>query len=167
VKKHLFVLALCLFAASILPGCAFSASSGQESGASADAGYSPFESPTDGDAEPDGSGVDLDLTVLSSTMAYSEVYNMMANPQDYKGKTIKVNGWYYASYNDETGESYHFVIVADAAACCQQGIEFVWNGPADYPENLSQIEITGVFSSYESGGYTYYYLAADSVALLD
>ena len=37
-------------------------------------------------------GVDFDLTRLSSTMVYSEVYNMMNAPGDYIGKTIKMTG---------------------------------------------------------------------------
>lgn len=36
--------------------------------------------------------VDVDLTRLSSTMVYSEVYNMMTVPGDYIGKTIKNDG---------------------------------------------------------------------------
>ena len=36
--------------------------------------------------------VDADLTRLSSTMVYSEVYNMMYTPGDYIGKTIKMTG---------------------------------------------------------------------------
>ena len=38
-------------------------------------------------------GVDVDLTRLSSTMVYSEVYNMMNAPGDYIGKTIKMTGY--------------------------------------------------------------------------
>ncbi len=37
-------------------------------------------------------GIDVDLTKLSSTMVYSEVYNMMYTPDDYIGKTVKMNG---------------------------------------------------------------------------
>ena len=36
--------------------------------------------------------VDLDLTQLSSTLIYSEVYNMLITPDDYKGKNIKMKG---------------------------------------------------------------------------
>ena len=33
-------------------------------------------------------GGDVDLTVLSSTMVYSEVYNMMVSPDNYKGGSM-------------------------------------------------------------------------------
>lgn len=36
--------------------------------------------------------LDVDLTTLSSTMVYSEVYNMMYEPDRYLGKRIKMNG---------------------------------------------------------------------------
>ena len=38
-------------------------------------------------------GVDVDLTVLRSTMVYSEVYTMLYNdPAHYLGKTVKARG---------------------------------------------------------------------------
>ena len=50
-------------------------------------------------------GVDVDLTALSSTMVYSEVYNMLYfYPEDYYGKTVKMTGLFnvYQSV-DENG----------------------------------------------------------------
>ena len=114
--------------------------------------------------------VDVDLTALSSTMIYAEVYNIMTNPDDYMGKTIKMTGPYNASYYDETGLYYHYVVVEDAASCCQQGLEFVWNGehtyPDDYPESNSKIEVVGVFCSYDEFGTTYYCLSVDDISVL-
>ena len=40
----------------------------------------------------DAPGVDVDLTKLSSTMVYSEVYNMVNTPEDYTGKTVRMTG---------------------------------------------------------------------------
>jgi hypothetical protein len=115
--------------------------------------------------------VDVDLTVLSSTMVYSEVYNMMVNPDVYLGKTIKVIGPYYAGqlvYGTE--KYYHFVVISDATACCQNGIEFIWDDnshvyPDEYPKDNTVIEITGVFSSYEESGNTYYYLKTNGITI--
>ena len=119
--------------------------------------------------KPTTSGtVDVDLTVLSSTMIYAEVYNMMTKPDDYMGKTIKMSGPYYASYYDQTDQYYHYVIIEDATACCQQGLEFVWNGdhayPDDYPKDQARIEVVGVFGRYDELGQTYYYLDVDDVS---
>ena len=34
----------------------------------------------------------VDLTALSSTMVYAEVFAMMSSPEDYVGKTVKMQG---------------------------------------------------------------------------
>ena len=113
----------------------------------------------------------IDLTVLSSTMIYAEVYNIMAHPNEYMGKTIKMSGPYYASYYEVTDLYYHYVVIEDATACCQQGLEFKWNGehkfPDDYPDESTKIEVTGVFSSYDELGRTYYYIAVDDISILE
>ncbi|MDR0221101.1 MAG: hypothetical protein LBI54_06845 [Lachnospiraceae bacterium] len=114
--------------------------------------------------------VDVDLTEMSSTMVYAEVYNITNNPDKYMGKTIRMSGPYQPSYFDETGLYYHYVIVEDAAACCASGLEFVWSGehvfPDDYPAVQAKIEVTGVFGSYDELGVTYYYLAVDRIVVL-
>ncbi len=104
-------------------------------------------------------GVDVDLTVLSSTMVYSEVYNMMVNPNSYVGKTVRMRGSYSGFY-DETSDNYYFAcIIQDATACCSQGIEFVltddYTYPDDYPEDGDIITVTGVFDTYLEGEYMY------------
>ena len=114
--------------------------------------------------------IDVDLTELSSTMVYSEVYNMMNKPEDYVGKTIKIEGTYYASYWQDTGKYYHCVMISDAAACCQNGIEFVWDNdthvyPDEYPPDNTVIELTGVFELYEEMGETYCYLKTDDITV--
>jgi translation initiation factor 1 (eIF-1/SUI1) len=116
------------------------------------------------------SEVDVDLTSLSSTMVYAEVYNMMINPEEYIGKTIKISGQYYASWFEETEQYYHGVIISDATACCSEGLEFIWDDnthtyPDEYPEDYTEVEIIGVFDSYEELGSTYYYIATDDITV--
>ena len=103
--------------------------------------------------------LDVDLTRLSSTMVYSEVYNMMYTPDDYIGKTVKMKGQ-FAYYEDpETKKQYFACIIADATACCSQGLEFILTGehtyPNDYPEVYSDITVTGTFETYEENGFKY------------
>ena len=104
-------------------------------------------------------GIDVDLTVLSSTMVYSEVYNMMVSPEQYIGKTVKMDGL-FAYYHDEATGNYYFAcIIQDATACCAQGIEFVltedYTYPDDYLEADAEICVVGVFDTYEENGNTY------------
>lgn len=103
--------------------------------------------------------LDVDLTKLSSTMVYSEVYNMMYTPDDYIGKTVKMEGQ-FAYYEDpETKAQYFACIIADATACCSQGLEFILTGehtyPNDYPELGSEITVTGTFEVYTENGFQY------------
>lgn len=104
-------------------------------------------------------GIDIDLTSFSSTMVYSEVYNMMVSPESYIGKTVKMEGA-FASYHDEASDAYYFAcIIADATACCSQGMEFVltddYTYPDDYPEEGGDICVVGVFDTYQEGDQTY------------
>jgi len=114
--------------------------------------------------------VDVDLTILSSTMVYAEVFNIMSKPDNYLGKTIKLNGLFYSSYYDENNTMYYYVVITDATSCCPQGLEFIWNGerkyPEDYPEERSKIEVTGIFSSYDEFGETYYHLLVEDLRIL-
>ena len=99
---------------------------------------------------------DLNLAFMSSTVIYSEIYNMMMEPEDYAGKTIRVQGL-FSTGDGKDGELIFGVIVPDATACCVQGIEirregdYVW--PDDYPENGEPIVVQGVLS-YEKEEYT-------------
>ena len=115
--------------------------------------------PTTSKPAQSADGIDVDLTKLSSTMVYSEVYNMMVSPDNYTGKTVKMNGA-FAYYEDpETKKQYFACIIADATACCSQGLEFILTGehtyPNDYPELNSEITVTGIFETYEENGFKY------------
>ena len=103
--------------------------------------------------------VDIDLTVLSSTMVYSEVYNMVSSSENYIGKTVKMKGP-FAYFHDEGTDNYYFAcIIKDATACCAQGIEFVLTDdyvyPDDYPQVDEEICVVGVFDTYREGNYIY------------
>lgn len=112
---------------------------------------------------PEGYGsygtADIDLSYMSSTMVYTQVYNMMTTPEDFAGYTIKVNGM-FAYYYDELWEEYYYaVIVMDATACCAQGIEFALTDadlrtfPEDYPEAGEYVTVVGVYNQFYSEEY--------------
>ena len=58
--------------------------------------------------------MDVDLTLLSSTMVFSEVYNMMVSPEDYMGKIIRMEGQYVPYHDDKTGKDYFACIIQNA-----------------------------------------------------
>lgn len=103
--------------------------------------------------------VDLDLTTLSSTMVYSEVFNMMMEPMAYEGQTIKMDGNCAIYTDEETGNTYYTCVVQDATQCCSQGLEFLLDSEQyaldDYPADGDPIVIKGTFSTYEEDGGTY------------
>jgi len=108
--------------------------------------------------EPDPS-VDIDLTAMSGTMVYSEVYNMMTSPSDYVGKKIKMQGQFVIFDDDTTGHTYYACIIQDATACCAQGVEFQtsdkYHFPDDYPQDGEDITVKGVFQTYTEGDTLY------------
>ena len=146
-------------------------SSDEESSASAEIIPTPKEQETPGESKPSqpaADGVEVDLTVLSSTMVYSEVYNMLYNdPAHYLGKTVKVSGKFSIYQLVTNGVLQpdpvsYACIISDAAACCAEGMEFVLEGdytyPDDYPELGTEITVIGEFQSYEENGMTWYHL---------
>lgn len=146
-------------------------SSNEEASASAESIPTPKEQETPGKSKPSQSyagKVDVDLTVLSSTMVYSEVYNMLYNdPAHYLGKTVKARGEFsiYQLVTDgvlQPDPVSYACIISDAAACCAEGMEFVLEGdltyPDDYPELGTEITVIGEFQSYEENGMTWYHL---------
>ncbi|MBQ7160394.1 MAG: hypothetical protein IJR90_01660 [Clostridia bacterium] len=120
-------------------------------------------------ANTSSDAIDVDLTKMNSTMVYSEVSNMLSEPEKYIGKTVRMKGQFNASYFEGTGNYYYYVVIADATACCAQGIEFVWEGehnyPDDFPKNGDEVIVTGVFGQYDELGITYNYVSTDGITL--
>ena len=96
---------------------------------------------------------DVDLTQMSSTMVYASVYNMVSEPEKYKGKCVRMSGTFYNFYDEYTEENINACLIEDATACCQQGVEFVLKDPNGYPADLTPITVTGTFETYEKNGY--------------
>lgn len=103
--------------------------------------------------------IDLDLTTMSSTMVYSEVYNIMCYPDEYREKCIKMSGTCSIFEDLTTGQLYYACIIQDATQCCQQGIEFNLQDsyiyPDDYPENGQEVTVVGIFETYAEDGVLY------------
>lgn len=164
--KRLFCLLLAVCMVVSLCACGKDAERDTERGASAS---EPQPSPAITEPpQASADGAEVDLTVLSSTMVYSEVYNMLYNdPAHYLGKTVKARGGFsiYQLVTDgvlQPDPVSYACIISDAAACCAEGMEFVLKGdltyPDDYPELGAEITVIGEFQSYEENGMTGYHL---------
>ena len=108
-----------------------------------------------------GESAFVDLTALSSTMVYAEVFAMMSSPEDYVGKTVKMQGIFskgqlYAAGSLNDGGTVFACVIQDATACCAQGIPFELAGdhtyPQDYPELGDTITVVGTFEIHEQEG---------------
>lgn len=120
-----------------------------------------------------GNKIDVDLNNLNANVVYSQVFLMMTEPDKFIGKRIRMSGQFNVYAAEEGNPSgvteYYAIIIADAQACCQQGIEFVWPGhtyPDGFPEVKSNASVTGIFEVYEENGKKYCRLVADSVEQL-
>ena len=114
--------------------------------------------------------IDIDLNNLNANVVYAQVFQMMTEPDKFIGKRIRMSGQfnvYAAQEGNPSGVTeYYAIIIADAQACCQQGIEFVWPGhtyPDGFPEVKSNASVTGIFEVYTEDGKKYCRLVADTV----
>ena len=113
--------------------------------------------------------VDYDLTQMSSDMVYATVYQMMVTPEEYEGKTFRIDGNFYATYYEATKKYYFYCIIQDATACCAQGMEFIWDDgshiyPDEYPEDNAEIVVEGTFETYrEEGDENLYCRLSDAI----
>ena len=166
MKRNNSAIVFCLSLLLLLSACSTPASKSPEpnpgsappaaiqdlGGSSANSPQSPAVS---GSNPADNNAVDIDLTVLSSTMVYSEVWNMTFRPDTVLGKRVKMAGAFSSKPSEFTDEQLFSCIVKDATACCAQGIQFVLEGdytwPEDYPEEGSEITVEGIFDLYEMG----------------
>lgn len=113
--------------------------------------------------ETEKSKIDYDLTNMSSTMIYAEVFNMLIEPEKYENKRVKMKG-FFTIYNEGSNDEVYSVIVPDATACCQQGIEFFYDFKDNKPVANSEITVTGIFNVHMlSDGISYNYIKAEKI----
>lgn len=122
----------------------------------------PFHAAAEAAGETEPPFIDLDMSVMSGTVVYAQVYNLTVDPDPWLGKIIRIAG-YYSCFNDtDRGIVYHACIIPDATGCCAQGIEFIWAGehvwPDDYPEAGTDLTVTGRLEMYEEDGDPYLHL---------
>lgn len=107
-------------------------------------------------------GNEIDITLMSTEVAYASVRNMNQSPDKYVGKTIKITGSFSSSVNEDLGKYYTMVGVYDNTVCCQEYVEFVLAEklvyPSGYPQQGDKITIVGVFETYTEGNTIYGHL---------
>ena len=160
MMKKTLLIALCA-ACLLLNGCGKDA-------ATVSSGAAPAKAIAENTAAPvSAAAAEIDLTSMSSTMVYSYVFNMVNAPNDFIGQWFRIRGNYDEEYWDQTKLTYHYIVIADATACCAQGLEFVLTDiNAAYPQVGEEFEISGTFGTYTENGNLYIRITADQIARL-
>ena len=115
--------------------------------------------------------IDYDLSNMNFTMISSFFFQMLIEPETYENKTFKIKGKFQSFENEEDPAAlpYFSVIMNDVTMCCQEGIDFQWQGehnwPADYPQQDQEITIIGKYIVTETDGITYNYILASDILL--
>lgn len=113
-------------------------------------------------AASENSDVDYDLTAMDSDMVYATVFQITNHPEDYVGKTFRIEGIFSSSYADTLDRYFYYCIIKDALACCAQGLEFVLSdsetlSPDDYPAEGTEIIVEGTLETYTEPGFSVAY----------
>ena len=78
--------------------------------------------------------IDVDLTKMSGTVVYAMVNQMVTYPVRFKGKHIKMQGFFSSYYDEEIERRFYGCVIKDALACCSQGLAFELSKPRKYPD---------------------------------
>ena len=97
-----------------------------------------------------GSSVDIDLSRMSQTMALAQMFNILAEPEEYDGKSIRLKGE-FSSYLNTEGTVSYTCTVTDNTACCTEMIEFGRNGEdstaeESMPDEGDLVTVEGTFA---------------------
>ncbi|MHC6202736.1 TIGR03943 family putative permease subunit [Breznakiellaceae bacterium SP9] len=115
---------------------------------------------------------------ITEKMFIAQTNDVYLNPEDYTGKTIKLEGLFKAAQYAENAPPYCFVLRYGPGCCGSDGdagFEVAWNKQGDtvptaaktYPNIDDWVEAVGVLKTYEENGYPYLYLALSELNVLD
>jgi zinc transport system permease protein len=119
-----------------------------------------------------------DIIEIKEKMFIAQTNDVYLNPEDYLGKTIKIEGLFKTASYDDLSRVFSFVL-RNGPGCCGNdgavGFEVSWpeaSGPNnaaplltghEYPRQDQWVEAVGTLSYYEDEGYPYLYLALNSL----
>jgi uncharacterized membrane protein YcgQ (UPF0703/DUF1980 family) len=105
---------------------------------------------------------------IKEKMFIAQTNDVYLNPEEYLGKTIKLEGLFKSIQYEDAEDSYCFVIRYGPGCCgndSSAGFEVAWKGEEPYPRDDDWVEASGVLDSYEENGYPYLYLALSSLTV--
>lgn len=98
---------------------------------------------------------DIDLDGMSEIMRSAMMSNLMYDPIQYIGQTVKVSGQYMPFESQQFDATYHLLLYIDGSACCTGMLEFELPNGVAYPEEGDIFMIYGEYKlmSDETGEY--------------
>lgn len=135
MKKILITIFCVMLSLGVLSGCADNTGSNALSGV------------TDNNDIADVKK-DSNIVEIKEKMFITQINDIYQNPNDYKGKVIKLEGMYDYYQDEETGKEYHGIIRNGPGCCGNDGVagfHFTYNG--DKPKQNDWIAVEGTVVS--------------------
>lgn len=90
--------------------------------------------------------IDIDITDNYFIAQTNDVY---LNYDEYEGKTVRIEGYFYV-YQDYTSGQNYYAVIRNAPGCCGNdglaGLDIKWDG--EYPAEKTWIQVVGKISKY-------------------
>lgn len=102
--------------------------------------------------------IDLDVASMSDVLAYSTLENIMYNPDEYIGKTVRIQGSFYYEYYKELDMKFFAILLMDETDCCMAFAEIEMGEGIEYPQVGQEFLIIGEVKTKEVDGNTYAYV---------
>ena len=117
----------------------------------------------------DTSKIDMNNIIeIKERMFINQCNDVYLNPDDYRGKLIKLEGIYDGFTDEETGEKLNFVFRYGPGCCGYDGVAgFEFNYIGNLPNPQDWIEVVGVVEILDIDNYETVRLNAISLNVLD
>lgn len=128
----------------------------------------PASSPTPANVSQPETKSDSGVFEIKEKMFIAQCNDIYLNPDDYKNKTIKLEGMYDESIDQKTKQTYHYVIRNGPGCCGNDGVagfEILYDGKP--PKRNDWIEVIGKVEIIEENGNEYVVLRLSKLTVLD
>jgi zinc transport system permease protein len=136
--------------------------------------YIPLGGPGTAPRAAKESGAEDQVIEIREKMFIAQTNDVYLNPEDYLGKTIKLEGLFKQEQYEGSASDYCFVLRYGPGCCGNDGnagFEVAWDNPEEdapsYPAVDEWVEAVGTLKTYEEDGYPYLYIALSSLRALD
>lgn len=107
-----------------------------------------------------------DLTMMSETMVFAQVFSLMSSPESFQDSTYKIQGEYEFYTIPETTEVIYFIVINDALGCCPTGIEIRFPENSEPLPDFCEILIEGIAHAGFEETFTYPYIEITSLVII-